>query len=154
MVKGLAMEHPNRIWSRTWNPAEIEAGLRALVWTLAPFGGLSPEIARLVDAVQHQLGTSYDVNKLARIDHATLAKRLVDPWLRTQLVRAVVVGLFLDRNRSWAGLDRVEKLARALGVVEPAIGDLELFLAGKKWRLRRRVISRMWVIEHLKARIA
>ena len=139
---------------RTWNHDEIEAALRALVDTLAPDGNFAPEVARMVDVLKRHVGSHYELCCLAPIAMSTLTRRLTDPWLRQQLVRAAVVGMFLDPNRDRAGLRRVEALAAALEVDEPAVGDLALFIAGKRWRLRRRVLRRMWVVDHIKARIA
>jgi hypothetical protein len=137
-----------------WNPEQIEAGMRALVRTVAPEGPLAPDVARMVEAVQRHIGCRYNADALKPIKPHVLAHYLVDPWLRTQLVRAIVVGMFLDPGRSKAGVQRLEEVARALGVDEPAVGDLALFVAGKRWRLRRRLISRFWVMDHIKARIA
>src|SRR5690349_3156037 len=138
----------------TWNPEQIEAGMRALVRTLSPDEPLGSETARLVDVVQRHLGCRYNVDALRPIDPRVLAAQMPDPWLREMLVRALVVGMFLDPRRTRTGLRRLQAIALALDVEEPAIGDLELYIAGKRWRLRRRVLARMWVVEHVKARIA
>jgi hypothetical protein len=133
---------------------ELNAGMRALVRTLAPDGPLLPGAARVVDALQSHLGTHHDVAHLAPIDDASLVGQLVDPWLRQQLVRALIIGIVIDGVCTRADLARVERIAAILGVVEPALTDVKLLLAGKRWRLRRHLIARMWVIDHIKARIA
>lgn len=139
---------------QTWSPIQLEAGLRALVRTLAPDRPLLPGAARVVQAIQGYLGSSYRPDSLAPIGDAALAVDLTDPWLRQQLVRALVIGLLIDGVATPADLARVEHVAFVLGVEEPALVDAKLMIAGKRWRLRRHVLSRMWVIDHIKARIA
>lgn len=133
---------------------ELEAGMRALVRTLAPDGPLLPGAARVVDALQSHLGTHHDVAHLAPIDAASLAGQLVDPWLRRQLVRALIIGILIDGVCTRADLARVEQVAAVLGVDEPALTDVRLLLAGKRWRLRRHLLARFWVVDRVKARIA
>jgi hypothetical protein len=133
---------------------ELEAGMRALVRTLAPDGPLRPGAARVVDALQSHLGTHHDVVHLAPIDDASLVGQLVDPWLRHQLVRALIVGILIDGACTRADLARVEHIATLLGVGEPALIDVKLLLDGKRWRLRRHLVARFWVVDHVKARIA
>jgi hypothetical protein len=133
---------------------ELEAGMRALVGTLAPDRPLLPGAARVVDALQSHLGTHHDVAHLAPIDDASLTSQLVDPWLRQQLVRALIVGIVIDGVCTRADLARVEHIAAILGVDEPALTDVKLLLAGKRWRLRRHLVARFWVVDHVKARIA
>lgn len=149
------MTTPNStVVARTWSPIELGAGLRALVRTLAPDGRLQSGAARLVQAIQDHLGCAYTTDELAPISDATLAVNLIDPWLRQQLVRALVIGLLIDGVGTAADLARVERVAFVLGVNEPALVDAKLMIAGKRWRLRRHVLARMWVIDHIKARIA
>ena len=133
---------------------ELEAGMRALVRTLAPDGPLLPGAARVVDALQSHLGTHHDVAPLAPIDDTSLVGQLVDPWLRQQLVRALIIGILIDGLCTRADLARVEHIAALLGVDEPALTDVKLLLAGKRWRLRRHLLARFWVVDHVKARIA
>ena len=133
---------------------ELYAGLRALVRTLAPDRPLLPGAARVVRAIQDHLGLDLDPDTLPPIGDAALAVDLVDPWLRQQLVRALVIGLLIDDVGTPADLARVEHVAFVLGVDEPALIDAKLMIAGKRWRLRRHVVARMWAIDHIKARIA
>jgi hypothetical protein len=133
---------------------ELEAGMRALVTTLAPDRPLLPGAARVVDALQSHLGTDHDVVHLAPIDDTTLVGRLVDPWLRQQLVRALIIGILIDGVCTRADLARVERIAAILDVSEPALIDVALLLAGKRWRLRRHLLARFWVVDRVKARIA
>jgi hypothetical protein len=133
---------------------ELEAGMRALVRTLAPEGPLLPGAARVVDALQSYLGTDHDAAHLAPIDDAGLAGQLVDPSLRQQLVRALIIGILIDGVCTRADLARVEHIAALLGVDEPALADVKLLLAGKRWRLRRHLLARFWVVDRVKARIA
>jgi hypothetical protein len=133
---------------------ELEAGMRALVRTLAPDRPLLPGAARVVDALQSHLGIHHDVAHLAPIDDASLVGQLVDPWLRQQLIRALIIGIVIDGACTRADLARVEHIATILGVDEPALTDVKLLLAGKRWRLRRHLVARFWVVDHVKARIA
>src|SRR5690349_5947565 len=135
------------------NP-ELETGMRALVTRLAPDGRLLPGGARMVDALQSHLGIHHDVAHLTPIDDATLVRELVDPWLRQQLVRALIIGILIDGACTRADLARVEHVAAILDVREPALVDVSLLLAGKRWRLRRHLVARFWVVDHIKARIA
>jgi len=133
---------------------ELETGMRVLVRTLAPDGPLLPGAARVVDALQSHLGTHYDPVELAPVAASSLVSHLVDPWLRQQLVRALVIGILIDGVCTRADLARVEQVAALLGVDEPALTDVKLLLAGKRWRLRRHLLARFWVVDHVKARIA
>jgi hypothetical protein len=133
---------------------ELEAGMRALVTTLAPDGPLLPGAARVVDALHAYLGTRRDAVRPEPIEDARLVAQLVDPWLRQQLVRALIIGILIDGVCTRADLARVEHIAAILGVSEPALTDVQLLLAGKRWRLRRHLIRRFWVVDHIKARIA
>ncbi len=139
---------------RTWSSFEVEAGLRALVRTLAPDRPLLPGATRVVQAIQDYFGCAYDTDALPPIGDAALAVSVTDPWQRQQLVRALVVGLLVDDVGTTADLARVEHVAFVLGVEEPALVDAKLMIAGKRWRLRRHVLARMWVVDHIKARIA
>ncbi len=140
--------------NHSWNREELKAAMRALVHTIAPAPPLPDGAARLVRALQSFLGTDFDVAALAPIDEAELAARLVQPWLRQQLVRALVVGVLIDGAPSRAQLERIRAIAAALGVVEPGVVDLELYIARRRWRLRRHLLARFWAIDRLKARIA
>ena len=133
---------------------ELEAGMRALVRTLAPDRPLLPGAARVVAALQSHLGLHHDAVHLAPIDDDTLVGQLVDPWLRRQLVRALIIGILIDGVCTRADLARVEHIAAILGVSEPALTDVALLVAGKRWRLRRHLLARFWVVDHVKARIA
>lgn len=137
-----------------WTNEELEAGLQALVRTVAPDGALPAGAARCVGAVQSFLGTRFDASRLAPIDLPTLAARLHDPWLRQQLVRTLVVAVLVDRDPTRAQLARIRAVATALDVVEPGIRDLELYLAGRRLRLRLHVLRRFWAVDQLRARIA
>src|ERR1043165_2235814 len=133
---------------------ELEAGMRALVRTLAPDRPLLPRAARVVAALQSHPGLHHDAVHLAPIDDDTLVGQLVDPWLRRQLVRALIIGILIDGVCTRADLARVEHIAAILGVSEPALTDVALLVAGKRWRLRRHLLARFWVVDHVKARIA
>src|SRR5689334_21400756 len=123
---------------------ELEAGMRALVTTLAPDGPLLPGAARVVDALRSHLGIQRECPP-APLDATTLVAQLVDPRLRQQLVRALIIGILIDGVCTRADLARVEHIAAILGVNEPALTDVALLLAGKRWRLRRHLIARFWV---------
>jgi hypothetical protein len=138
----------------SWAAAEIEAGLRALVRTIAPEGPLPEGASRCVAALQEFLGTRLDAARLAPIELPALTASLLDPWLRQQLVRAMVVTAMADRAPTRDQLERIEAVSAALEVDEPGVVDLRLFIERKRLRLRRHLLGRFWAIERLKARIA
>jgi hypothetical protein len=78
---------------------ELEAGMRALVRTLAPDGPLLPGAARVVDALQCHLGTHHDVVHLAPIDVASL-RGYFDP---AHVLAAIARGaeLNIDLTARW-----------------------------------------------------
>jgi hypothetical protein len=138
---------------RRWTRSELKASLRALVGTIAPDGPLPLGAARMVRALQAHFGTNYVPADLAPIGEVELARGVAYPWQRQQLVQALIVGVLIDGAPTRLQLERIQELARALGVEEPGIVDLELYLRGRRWRLRRHLLARFWAIDRLKARI-
>ena len=137
-----------------WSLGEVEAGLRALVRGIAPEGPLPVGAARCVAAVQAHLGTCFDPAALAPIAPAELAARIRDPWLRQQLVRALVVTALVDRAPTRGHIERIRAVAAALAIDEPGVTDLALFVEGRTLRLRRHLLARFWVVDRVRARIA
>lgn len=103
-----------------------QAGLRALKTICAVSKGIEPLEARFLDGVQrYLLGTDFDVDALAPIDGAELA-RLVPPGeFRERIVGGMVIASCIDGDVGRDEMAVVERLANALDV------DSEVLRAGR-----------------------
>ena len=147
------MMSPDAAPDTRWTRRELAACLRALVYTIAPDGRLGSYAARMVRALQAHFGTSFDPAALEPIGEVELAWCVAYPWQRQLLIQALVVGVLIDGAPDRQQLERIQDFARALEVDEPGVVDLELYLRGRRWRLRRHLLARFWAIDRIKARI-
>lgn len=140
---------------------ELEAALRVLVATITPNGtaeepALPPVAARLVVALRDAFLPGVPLPEPGDAgpgDAGSAALLVRSPWLRLQLVRAIVVAALADGAPSRALARRVAAVAEALDVREPGVTDLRLFAEGKRLRLRLHLLRRFWVVDRVKARI-
>lgn len=132
---------------------ELEAALRLTERTIAPEGALPPVAARIVDVLRDAFVP--DASRAGSPDAVDAAPASIvrSPWLRLQLVRALVVAALADGAPTRALAARVEAVAEALDVREPGVTDLRLFAEGKRLRLRLHLLRRFWVVDRVKARI-
>ena len=84
---------------------------------------------------------------------ARLRAEVDDPALRVQLLRVLIVAVWIGGRPTPVLVAAVTHWARVLAVVEPALADLELHARGRVLRLRSRVLRRMWAFEIMRERV-
>jgi hypothetical protein len=135
----------------------LELGLRAV---LGVMGSMPTSTRQLAEAVielwRHAggRGTLSPLDELAPLDADEVAARVPVGPLRVQLVRLATVAILLDRQRDHARIARLEQLAEALEVDEPAVGDVRRWSRKQHLRMRRNLIRRTWAIDELRIRAA
>ncbi|MFV8755551.1 hypothetical protein ACNOYE_33800 [Nannocystaceae bacterium ST9] len=135
----------------------LEIGLRAVVGVIGSMPASTRQLGEAVIELWQRAGGQGRVPKLdelAPLDAAEVAARLPAGPLRVQLIRLCVAAILLDRQRDLARIARLEQLAEALAIAEPAIGDLNRWARGQHFRLRRNLVPRLWAIDELRARAA
>jgi hypothetical protein len=99
-------------------------------------------------------GALTPIDELSPLGAGEVAARLPVGSLRVQLIRLAAVAILLDRQRDLARITRLDQLAEALEVDEPAVGDLRRWARKQHLRMRRNLIVRTWAIDELRARAA
>lgn len=127
--------------------AIVPFGLRALKMVATADGAMDGSERRMLAAAQELFGTDVDVDALGPIAPEELAARLVDPALRRQLVRAMVVLSLVDGEASPAEASVVEGFARGLGVDSVDLGALRRLADGHLLRARFDIARRFWARE-------
>jgi len=117
---------------------EIEAGLRSVVTIVRHEGGHIPlHATKLMSVVQAHLGSNIELANLLDIDAETLASEIVDPWVRQQLVRMLIVSAMADMKPTKSQVKTIKSFAEALQVEELGIRALDLYVRGAHMRLRK-----------------
>lgn len=137
---------------------QLQLGLRALLGVIGtPMPTSTWRLGEAVIDLWTQAGgqgRAPRLDELTALAAAEVAEQLPIGPLRVQLIRLAVVAILLDRQRDLARIDRLEQLAAALGIDEPAIGDLRRWARRQHLRLRRNLIPRLWAAEELRHRAA
>jgi tellurite resistance protein len=135
-------------------PELMPYGLRALKMIAAANGVFDETERGLLMTAQSVFGGSHDLDALAPITPDELAAAIVDPALRRQLVRGMVVVSLIDGEASPEEAVLVERFAGALGVATPDLVALR-HLADKsllraRFDIARRFFAREKIIETTK----
>jgi hypothetical protein len=137
---------------------QLQLGLRALVWVMGtPVPASTRRLAEAMIEVWQEAGgqgRAPNLDELPPLDAVEVAKRLPVGPLRVQLIRLGVVAILLDNQRDRARLARLEQLAEALAVFEPALVDVDHWTRRRHFRMRRHLIPRLWAIDELRLRAA
>lgn len=134
----------------------LQLGLQAV---LGVMGAAMPASTKqlgeaVIELWQHAggRGALSPLEQLSPLDADEVAAQLPVGPLRVQLIRLATVAIFLDRQRDHSRIARLEQLAKALEVDEPAIGDLRRWARHQHLRLRRNLIPRLWAADELRTR--
>lgn len=154
-----AREVPLRAGFESVMPSHmLEVGLRAVLGVMAgPMPASTKQVAEAVIELWRDAGgrgTLTNLDQLEPLEPAEVASRLPAGPLRVQLIRLCALVILFDRQRDLARIARLERLADALDVSEPAIGDLYRWARRQPVRLRRRLMLRVWAIEELRIRVS
>jgi len=116
---------------------EIEVGLRAIATVARSKAGHLPLYAsKLLTVLKAHLGSNIELNKLSNIETESLASEIVDPWIRQQLIRILIVSAMVDMKPSKAQVKIIKDFAKALDVQEPGIRALDLYVRKAYLRLQ------------------
>lgn len=127
-------------------PELIPYGLRAMKMVAAADGIFGEAERGLLRTVQQVVGSSHDVDALPPIEPEELAQHLVDPALRRQIVRGMIILSIVDGEASAAEARVVERFAAALGIDSPDVGALQHIADGRlvvaRFDIARRFFAR------------
>jgi len=119
----------------------VPFGLRAMKMIATASGTFHDAERGLLATVQRVFGTDVDLETLPPITPEELATAIVEPALRRQLVRGMVVLSLIDGEASPAEVALVDRFAGALGVESPDLAALR-HLAGENLLRARFDIAR------------
>jgi hypothetical protein len=138
--------------------SQLELGLRAVLGVMGtPMPDSTKQLAEAMIELWRDAGGRgklSPLDDLAPLHADEVAARLPSGPLRVQLIRLGTAAILLDRQRDHARIARLERLAEALEIAEPAIGDLQHWARRQPLRLRRHLIPRLWAADELRARAA
>jgi tellurite resistance protein len=126
------------------SPELVPFGLRAMKMVACADGTFSDAERSLLATAQSVFGTDLDVDALAPLEPEELARRLVDPAARRQIVRGMVVLSLMDGEASQAEAALVERFARALEVKSDDLGALRKLADNSLLRARFDIARRFW----------
>ncbi|MBK9263482.1 MAG: hypothetical protein IPM54_27210 [Polyangiaceae bacterium] len=109
--------------------------LRALKTMAVADGRLEARKRAFVDGYQEDAGLSLDFDSIENITPDALAASITDQDLRTAIVQRMVIVALLDEEAHPKEIEALRAFAKALGVSEPAIHQMELARYGHVRRL-------------------
>jgi tellurite resistance protein len=127
------------------SPEQAYWGLRAMKTVALADGMLDDSERHMMEAVQRVFGTTHEIEQLAPITPAELARAFPDPQLRQQLVQGLIVMSLIDGKANAQETDLVEQFAQALEVSAPEVKDLRHVLKGEILQLRLDLVRRFWL---------
>ena len=125
-------------------------GLRAMKSVALADGALDDPELHMMEAVQRIFGTTHELEQLAPITPAELAREFPDRQLRQQLVQGLIVVSLIDGKANAQETDLVEEFAQALEVSAPEVKDLRHVLKGEILQLRLDLVRRFWLRDKVK----
>jgi uncharacterized tellurite resistance protein B-like protein len=133
-------------------PSQEQAywGLRAMKSVALADGTLDDPELHMIEAVQRIFGTTHEIEQLAPITPAELARAFPDPQLRQQLVQGLIVMSLIDGKINAQETELVEQFAKALEVSAPEVKDLRHVLKGEILQLRLDLVRRFWLRDKVK----
>ena len=96
------------------SPEQAYWGLRAMKTVAMADGALDDSERHMMESIQRIFGTTYELEQLASITPAELARAFPDPQLRQQLVQGLIVMSLIDGKANPPEVDLVEQFAQAL----------------------------------------
>lgn len=120
-------------------------GLRAMKTVAMADGTFARSEHHMMESIQRIFGTTHDVEQLASISPAELARSFPDPQLRRQLVQGLVIMTLIDGKTTPQEAALVEQFAQALEVDAPEVKNLRHILKGEILQLRLDLVRRFWL---------
>ncbi|MDF0650397.1 MAG: hypothetical protein P0121_02865 [Nitrospira sp.] len=120
-------------------------GLRAMKTVAMADGALDASERHMLESIQQIFGTTHDLEALALITPAELARAFPDPQLRKQLVQGLVVMTLIDGTTGSTEADLVEQFAETLEVHAPEVKNLRHVLNRQIVQLRLDLVRRFWL---------
>jgi uncharacterized tellurite resistance protein B-like protein len=111
-------------------PELIPYGLRAMKMVAMADGTFGEAERGLLRTMQELVGVKHDLDALRPIEPEELATHLVEPGLRRQIVRGMIILSIIDGEASAEEARVVERFARALGVESPDLAALRRIADG------------------------
>jgi tellurite resistance protein len=129
-------------------------GLRAMKMVATANGTFDQAERNLIATAQSVFGIEGDLDQLEPIEPEELARHLIEPGLRRQIVRGMVVLSLIDGDASPEEAALVERFAAALGVESPDLAALRRLadksLLRARFDIARRFFAREKGIEFAK----
>lgn len=127
------------------NSEQAYWGLRAMKTVAMADGALDDSERHLLTSVQRIFGTTHELDHLAPLTPAELARAFPDRQLRQQLVQGLIVISLIDGKVSPPEIDLVEQFAQALEVSAPEVKNLRYVLNRDIVQLRLDLVRRVWL---------
>ncbi|QPD06061.1 MAG: hypothetical protein Nkreftii_003835 [Candidatus Nitrospira kreftii] len=127
------------------SPEQAYWGLRAMKTVAMADGALNASERHMLESIQRIFGTTHDLEQLAPIMPAELARSFPDQQLRKQLVQGLVIMTLIDGKTGPKETDLVEQFAQALEVDAPEVKNLRHVLKGEILQLRLDLVRRFWL---------
>lgn len=127
------------------NPEQAYWGLRAMKTIAMADGELDASERHMLESIQRIFGTTHNLEQLAPITPAELARAFPDPQLRRQLVQGLVIMTLIDGKADPKETDRVEQFAQVLEIDVPEVKNLRHVLEGEILQLRLDLVRRFWL---------
>ncbi|MCH9685790.1 MAG: hypothetical protein K0V04_30435 [Deltaproteobacteria bacterium] len=142
---------PLSIPGHTLPAALVREGLAATRAVVAPEGPWPPVARALAEAVLRKVGLALDADAIEPTAPEHTAAVVTDPVLGVQLIRLAIVAAIADGRPAIETVERVDRLAAAVGVETPALLDLRHIARGRHWRLRLHLMPRFWAVRAIRA---
>ncbi len=130
-------------------PELMPYGLRALKTVATANGGFDEHARGMLETAQSVFGGQHDLDALEPITPEELAAAMVDPRMRRQLVRGMVVVSLVDGEASREEAALVERFAAALDVATPDLVALRHLADKSLFRARMDIARRFFAREKL-----
>lgn len=127
----------------------IPFGLRAMKMVATADGTFSEAERNLLATAQGVFGSHHDLDALPPIDPEELARHIVEPALRRQIVRGMVVLSLIDGEASEAEAALIERFAEALEVESNDLRALRKLADEHLLRARFDIARRFWAGEKI-----
>lgn len=126
-------------------PAQASYAMAALRAVALADGALAESEHELLVVSGELLGLDIPLEAIPPLDLDALAEAIPDPAHRAALVQRLVLMAMLDGEIRRAEIDQARAIAARLGVLQPAIRQMELFVAGRSKLLAFDLMRRSFV---------
>lgn len=130
---------------------ELGYGLRALKTIALSDGELHEAEREVLAAAQSVFGDARPLDSLEPITPAELARGIASPAVRRQLLGGMIVTCMADGEIGREEAAQVAAFARALGVDDSSIANLERIAKGQILRAKLDILRRQWAVRKIRA---